>query len=148
MGRIEVNQTTSITWDCLKSTTSDLKCRMSSSCGHTPGTVLRQIWCLYLLKSACIYKYSTCAVSYDTLIFSKCAVSYWSSGNETRATNLLPRALKGMRWLSVLLLYLLVTTWSFCNSIHSSGFEQLLDTRAKIVLFSRDTPVFLNTFLV
>ena len=44
--------------------------------------------------------------------------------------------------------HLLVTTWSFCNSIHPSGFEQLLGTRAKIVLFSCDTPVFLNTFSV
>ena len=51
-------------------------------------------------------------------------------------------------WFSVLLSYLLVTTWSFCNSIHPSSFEQLLGTRVKIVLFSHDTSVFLNTFLV
>ena len=137
-----------ITWDCFKSTTSDLKCSMSSSWGHTPGTVLRQIRCLYLLKSACINAYSAWAVSYDTLIFSKCAVSYWSGGNATRVTNLLPRALKGMRWLSVLLLYLLVTIWSFYNSIHPSGFKQLLGTRVEIVLFFHDTLAILNTFLV
>ena len=51
-------------------------------------------------------------------------------------------------WFSVLQSYLLVTTWSFCNSIHPSGFEQILGTRAKIVLFSHDTPMFLNTFSV
>ena len=82
----------SITWDCFKSTASDLQYSMRSICGYTPGTVLRQIRWLYLLKSACIYKYSACAVSYDILIFSKCAVSYWSGGNATRVTNVLPRA--------------------------------------------------------
>ena len=51
-------------------------------------------------------------------------------------------------WLIVLLSYLLVATWSFCNCIHPSGFEQLLGSRAKIVLFSHDTAVFLNTFSV
>ena len=49
-------------------------------------------------------------------------------------------------WFNILLSYLLVTTWSFCNSIHPSGFEQLLGNRAKIVLFSHNSPVFLNTF--
>ena len=49
-------------------------------------------------------------------------------------------------WFSILLLYLLVTTWSFHNSIHPWDFEQLLGTRAERVLFSQDAFVFLNTF--
>jgi len=53
-----------------------------------------------------------------------------------------------MIWCSILLLYLLVTTWSFCNSIHPCSFEQLLGTRAESVIFSTDAPLFLNTLSV
>jgi len=51
-------------------------------------------------------------------------------------------------WCSILLVYSLVTTWSFCNSIHPCSFEQLLGTRAESVLFSTDAPLFLHTFSV
>ena len=125
---------------------------MSSSCGHTPGTVLRQIRCLYLLKSACIYKYSACAVSYDIIDFqqmrSKLLIREERNTCYKCVTSCIERnEMKRIRF-SVLLQYLLVTKWSFCNSIHPSGFEQLLGTRAKIVRFSHDTPIFLNMFLV
>lgn len=49
-------------------------------------------------------------------------------------------------WFSVLLLYLLVTTWSFHNSIHPYSLEQLLGTRADSVLLSSDVLLGLNTF--
>ena len=49
-------------------------------------------------------------------------------------------------WFSILLLYLLVTTWSLRNSIRPWGFEHLLGTRVENVLFSSHVPLFLNTF--
>ena len=121
---------------------------------YTPGTVLRQIRCLYLLKSAFIYKYSACAVSYDIIDFqqmrSKLLIRRERNTCYKCVTPCIERNEMKKIWLSVLLSYTLVAIRGafatlFIPAVSSNYW---VPERNWVVLFSYDTPVFLNTFLV
>ena len=51
-------------------------------------------------------------------------------------------------WFGLLLVYFVLTTWSFQNSIHSCSFVGLFGSRVECLLISADAPLFLNAFSV